>query len=127
LLSLFEPLVQELTARKISRVSVFGTEQVMKAALYGLVGSVEVVPHPPEELRFLSETYLTLLRTGAGTEEQHSTLTALAHTILDRDRVDAIVFAGTDLALVFNHTNTNFPYLDCAELHLKAIHSALTN
>ena len=125
LLSLFEPLLQELNARKIRRISVFGTEQVMKAALYGLVGDVEVVAHPPEELRFLGETYLTLLRTGVGTKEQHSSLTAMAHTILNRDRVDAIVLAGTDLSLVFNESNTGFPHLDCAELHLKAIREAL--
>lgn len=124
-LSLFEPLVRELAAKQIRRISVFGTEQVMKAALYGLVGDVEVVAHPPDELRFLSESYLALLRTGVGTEEQHRSLTALAHSILERDGVDAIVLAGTDLALVFNESNTDFPYLDCAELHLKAIREAI--
>jgi aspartate racemase len=126
-LSPFEPLVRELTARQIRRISVFGTEQVMKAALYGLVGDVEVVAHPPAELRFLSETYLALLRTGVGTQEQHASLTALAYTILERDSVEAIVLAGTDLSLIFNEANTDFPYFDCAELHLKAIREVIFN
>ena len=26
-----------------------------------------------------------------------------------------------DLALLFNDSNTNFPYVDCAALHLRAI------
>jgi aspartate racemase len=125
LISIFEPLVQELTEQKISRVSVFGSEQVMRAALYGMIGDVEVLPHPPEELRFLRETYLALLRTGIATEEQHISLTTLAHTILARDRVDAIVLAGTDLSLVFNQANTGFPHIDCAQLHLKAIREAI--
>ncbi len=48
-------------------------------------------------------------------------LTALAHTLLKRDGVDAIILAGTDLALLFRETNTDFPYIDCAALHLQAI------
>lgn len=125
LLSLFDPLVRELNARQIRRVSVFGTEQVMNAALFGLAGNVEVVAHRPEELKFLSETYLALLRTGVGTEEQHAALTALAFTILERDRVDAIVLAGTDLSLIFEQGEIEFPYLDCAELHLQEIRKVI--
>ncbi len=124
-LSIFQPLVRELSARQVHRISVFGSEAVMKASLYGEVGNVEVVSHRPDELQYLRETYQALLDTGLGTTQQHAGLTALAHTILERDGVDAIVLAGTDLALVFNQANTDFPYLDCAELHLEAIKDAL--
>src|SRR5271170_3516120 len=124
-LSIFEPLIRELKVRQIRRISVFGSGQVMRAGLYGQAGDVEVVSARPEEVQFLVETYLELLRTGVGTEEQHRGLTALAHTILERDRVDAIVLAGTDLSLVFNEDNADFPYLDCAALHLKAIEDAI--
>jgi aspartate racemase len=98
---------------------------VMKASLYGEVGDVEVVSHRPEELLYLRETYQALLDTGVGTTEQHAGLTALAHRILERDGVGAIVLAGTELALVFNRANTDFPYLDCAELHLEEIKGVL--
>jgi aspartate racemase len=120
-LSIFEPLIREIERRKIQRVSVFGSEAVVKADLYGELGDVEVVSHRPEELVYLRETYRALLETGVGTAEQHSGLSRLAHTILGRDGVDAIVFAGTDLSLVFNEANTDFPHLDCAALHLAAI------
>jgi hypothetical protein len=63
----------------------------------------------------------TCARTGEGSEEQYRNLTALAHTLLKRDGVDAIILAGTDLALLFNETNTDFPYIDCAALHLQEI------
>lgn len=124
-LSIFEPLVREIARRNIHRVSVFGSEPVMEARLYGQAGDVEVVSHRPDELRYLRETYQTLLDTGVGTAEQHAGLTELAHTILERDHVDAIVLAGTDLALVFNESNTDFPHLDCAALHLAAIKDVL--
>jgi aspartate/glutamate racemase len=35
--------------------------------------------------------------------------------------VDAIMLAGTDLALIFNETNTDFPHIDCARVHIQAI------
>jgi hypothetical protein len=61
----------------------------------------------------------------AATEEQHRTLTAIAHTLLNGDGIDAIVLAGTDLALAFNSGNTDFPYIDCAALHIQAILNGL--
>jgi aspartate racemase len=48
-------------------------------------------------------------------------LTAIAQTLRQRDGVDAIVLAGTDLSLLFNEANTSFPHLDCAALHLQRI------
>ena len=124
-LSIFDPLVRELAARQIRRISVFGTRQVMRAALYGQVGDVEVVSALPEEVETIHSLYLGLLDKATGLDEQHCKLTELAHTILKRDRVDAIVLAGTDLTLVFNESNTDFPYIDCAALHLEAIQDAL--
>jgi aspartate racemase len=66
-------------------------------------------------------TYLELLEKGVGTEEQHRKLTAFAHTLQKRDGADAILLAGTDLAVLFNEGNTEFPYVDCAALHLRRI------
>jgi len=124
-LSIFDPLLRELAARQIRRISVFGTRQVMRAGLYGQVGDVEVVSARPEEVEAIHNLYLGLLGRATGVDEQHHKLTELAHTILKRDRADAIVLAGTDLALVFNEFNTDFPYIDCAALHLAAIQQAL--
>jgi aspartate racemase len=68
-----------------------------------------------------------LLRDGQGSEEQHSSLTALAHTLIERDEVDAIPFSGTDLSLIFNEANTDLPHIDCAAVHLEAILKELLN
>ena len=43
---------------------------------------------------------------------------------MNNDRAEAIVFAGTDLALLFNEANTDFPAVDCAALHIDAIMKA---
>ena len=119
--NIFEPLIRELATRKARRVAVFGTRFVMESALFGEVNMVEIVKSQPREVDYIHDTYVELARTGEGSQEQHGNLTALAHTLLKRDGVDAIVLAGTDLALLFNETNTGFPYIDCAALHLQAI------
>ncbi len=119
--NIFEPLAQELAARAARRVAVFGTRFVMESGLFGELREVEIVQWRPQELDNIHMTYVELARTGKASEEKHRALTALAHTIVKRDGVDAVILAGTDLALLFNETNTDFPYIDCAALHLRAI------
>jgi len=121
LFNIFDPLVEELAVRDIRRVAVFGTRYVMESSLYGFAGDVAIIRPTADEMDIIHRTYLELLQKGAGTEEQHRNLTAIAHTLQQRDRVEAIVLAGTDLAVLFNETNTAFPHLDCAALHLKRI------
>ena len=120
--NIFEPLARELAARATRRVSVFGTRFVMESALFGAVNhQVEVVRSTPQEEGFIHNTYVELARTGKTSPQLHREMSALARTIVSRDNVDAIIFAGTDLSLLFNESNTDFPYVDCVALHLEAI------
>jgi aspartate racemase len=121
LFNIFDPLVEELALRGIRRVAVFGTRYVMESSLYGLAGDVEIIRPTSDEMESIHATYLELLEKGVGTEEQHRKLTAFAHTLQKRDGADAILLAGTDLAVLFNEGNTEFPYVDCAALHLRRI------
>ncbi len=45
----------------------------------------------------------------------------MSHLLIERERVEAVILAGTDLALLFNEQNTDFPHIDCARLQLDAI------
>ena len=121
LFNIFDPVVEEFAARSIRRVAVFGTRYVMESSLYGMAGNVEIIRPTGEEMEAIHGTYLELLEKGVGTEEQHRNLTAIAHTLQRRDGADAILLAGTDLAVLFNEGNTEFPYVDCADLHLRRI------
>jgi aspartate racemase len=121
LFNIFDPLVEELALRDIRRVAVFGTRYVMESSLFGLAGDIDIVRPTGDEMEYIHSTYLELLQKGAGTEEQHRNLTAIANTLRRRDGADAILLAGTDLAVLFNETNTEFPHVDWAALHLKQI------
>jgi aspartate racemase len=56
-----------------------------------------------------------------GGDEDRERLTSIADALIRRDSVEAIILAGTDLALIFNESNTSFPHVDCARAHLDAI------
>jgi aspartate/glutamate racemase len=64
---------------------------------------------------------LSLAAAATHTVQQYEKLTAIAQTLCTRDKVDAIILAGTDLSLLFNDSNTAFPHIDCGTLHLLAI------
>jgi aspartate racemase len=125
-LNIFQLLVRELAAQKVQRVAVFGTRYVIESGLFGEVTEAAIAKLEAPEVDYIHETYVELARTGKGLEEQRKGLTAIAHALMKRDKVEAIVLAGTDLALLFDDTNTDFPFIDCAGLHIQAILKELT-
>jgi aspartate racemase len=125
IVSIFTPLQKEIASRKIKRVAVFGTRFVIASQLFGKVSGAEFSQPLPDEVEYIHQTYTELVRQGKGTEEQLLGLTRLAHTLQRRNEVDAILMAGTDLALLFNEANTDFPHIDCAALHIQEILDAM--
>lgn len=125
IVNIFDPLRKSLADSEFRRVAIFGTRFVMESSLFGELDDVEVIAAKTDETDYIHNTYLELARLGQGSKEKYEGLTVLAQRLIKRDRMDAIVLAGTDLALLFNETNTDFPHLDCAELHLQAIMSEL--
>ena len=93
----------------------------IESALFGMADGVEVVQPPQDEVEYIHRTYLELAQTGEGLEVQYRGLTDLALNFCKRDHLDAILFAGTDLSLILNEANIQFPYIDCAALHIEAI------
>jgi aspartate racemase len=125
IVSIFEPLIRELARRAARRVAIFGTRFVIASELFGAVKDVEFLRPKPEEVDLIHDTYVELAATGKSSQEKHEKLTALAKTLVRRDSVDAILLAGTDLTLLFDESNTDFPHVDCAALHIEAILKSL--
>ena len=126
LVSLVDEIVREVDDRRLKRVALFGTRFTMETALFGRLKDVDVVAPKPAEIDFIHQTYLQLVNVGSGTEQQYRGLHQLAHTLIERDGIEAIILAGTELSLVFNRANTDFPHIDGARLHLAAIMEQLT-
>jgi aspartate racemase len=121
LVDILEAVAREVRAAGYRRVALFGTRFTVQSAFFGALEGVEVVTPRPEEIDAIHAAYFAMASSGEGTAEQHETLTRIAHTLCSRDKVEAILLAGTDLALVFNQNNISFSYVDCAAAHIRAI------
>ena len=103
------------------RVALFGTRFTVESAIFGALTATEVVKPRRDEVDEIHRIYFQLASTGAGGDAERTGLTKLAETLMRRDGVDAIVMAGTDLALIFGESNTPFPHVDCARVHIDRI------
>ena len=121
IIGLLEVTKHELERLGLQRVTLFGNRMSMETHLFGGLPDVEIVLPEPDELTLIHETYTAIARAGQATLEDTAVLRDLAHRICSRDNVQAVVLAGTDLSVVFSDSNTDFPAVDCAKLHVAAI------
>ena len=121
LVNLIEELKREIASLGLQKIALFGTKYAVETALFGHLEGVKVVIPHPQEVDFIHQTYFQVVDTGSGAASQREALAELAHTLIKRDGVEAIILAGTDLALLFDETNTAFPHIDAARVHLDAI------
>ena len=89
--------------------------------MFGKLRGVVVIMPTPAEIDTIADIYGQVVEKASASKEDFDTLRTLAHTLIQRERLDGIVLAGTDLAFVFNPANTDFPYLDGARVHVEAI------
>jgi aspartate racemase len=58
---------------------------------------------------------------GIVTEAQRAVFAAVSSRLLKESGIEAIMLGGTDLALVFNERDAEFPLIDCAGIHADGI------
>jgi aspartate racemase len=121
IVDILEVTANTLRERGLSRVALFGTKFTIDGALFGALDGFDVVRPQDEEVGEIHRIYLGLATKGVITPEDEAKVRELAHTLCRRDRVEAIVLAGTDLNLVFNEANAGFPAVDCLAAHVGAI------
>lgn len=126
LISLLDGIVAEVERRRLQRVAIFGARVTVETKLFGRLRDVEVVTPTPKEVDLINDIYVRIVEQEKASEEDRASLRTLAHTLLDRERLDAILLAGTDLSFVFNPENTDFPHLDGARTHIDTIIQKLT-
>jgi len=121
LIDLLDVIATEVERRKFQRVAIFGARVTIETKLFGRLRNVEVVTPSSEEVDRLTNIYAKIAQEEQASREEYETLRSLAHTLIDRECLDGILLAGTDLSLVFNPENTDFPHVDGARAHIDAI------
>lgn len=127
LISLLDAIVAEVKRRELKRIAIFGARVTIETGLFGKLQNVtEVVSLRSAEIDWVGDTYKKLVEAEKLPAEDLSAFRSLAHTLISRERLDAILLAGTDFSFVFHPENTDFPHLDGARAHIESIMQALT-
>jgi aspartate racemase len=121
LVDIAAPLADHLSAQGIRRAALFGTRFTIESAMFGRLADIELVKPRADEITTIHDAYMRMAASGKGAPEDYRALTTMARTLIERDGAETIIFAGTDLSLLFDITSTTFPAIDCAELHIAAI------
>ena len=126
LINIVESIGSELRTRKLKRVALFGTTFTMEGSLWGQLSGVEIVKPQPDEIAFVGKAYQRILDTQNGNTDDTAGLRRIAADLQRRDGVEAILLAGTDLAVIFDEATAGFPCIDVARVHIDAIVERLT-
>jgi aspartate racemase len=118
---MLEVTARGLRERGFSRVALFGTRFTIETALFGALDAFDVITPRPQEIDEIHRVYLELATAGHTSASGVDELRDIARRICRRDRVDAVVLAGTDLNLIFDEASAGFPAFDCASAHISAI------
>jgi aspartate racemase len=121
LLNIVDPIAAELRARKVRRVALFGTTFTMEGSLWGQLAGAEIVKPRPDEIALIGKAYQRILDTQKADAGDAASLRRIAAELQQRDGVEAILLAGTDLAVMFDEATAGFPAIDVARLHIDAI------
>lgn len=116
LVDITKVIATEVRERGYRRVALFGTRFVVESRMFGSLDGIDVVV--PPQVATIHDCYMRIVN---GETEPRATLSRIAHEL----PVDAIVLAGTDLALVYDESNTDFPHVDCVRAHVRAILDAV--
>jgi aspartate racemase len=121
LISLLDAISSEVERRRFSRVAIFGARVTMETQMFGSLRGTEVIMPTPDEIDAIADIYARVVEEARASDEDFNRLRMLAHTLIQREQLDGIVLAGTDLAFVFNPGNADFPHVNGARVHVEAI------
>ena len=120
LIDLVTEVAAHIRDRGLKRVAMFGTRFTVESNMFGRLEGIDIVMPRPDEIEQIHAAYMAVVHEHGGAD-QVSGLRKLAHTMIKRDAVEAVLLAGTDLSTVFDENNTDFPAIDCAAVHIEGI------
>ena len=120
LIDMVSEVAAEIRARGLKRVAMFGTRFTVETRMFGRLDGIDVVMPQPDEIELIHNVYADVVA-ARSTPTQIDGLRRLARIFMERDGAEAVLLAGTDLSTVFDESNIDFPAIDCAAVHIRAI------
>lgn len=107
-------------------VGLLGTRSVLETRLYGGITSAELVLPQGDDLDATHTQYVEMAMTGRAEHHHRDFFLDMGRKLCTEQGADAVALAGTDLFLVFDGSETGFPVVDCAKIHINALIAAST-
>jgi aspartate racemase len=122
LISIVEAACEEVRARGMSAVGLFGTRFTMEAPFYPEVFSragVKLVTPNAQEQDYIHEIYLGELLKDVFRPETRLKLLEIADEMKRRDNIDGLILGGTELPLLLrDQEHHGLPLLDTTRMHV---------
>jgi aspartate racemase len=125
LVSILRALNERLEERKVQRVALFGTRYTIESGLFGALTSVEVITPADREIAEIHRVYTDYAVQGVAREGHREALERIASALIKREKLDAILLAGTDLSAFYDGHPPEYPAIDASDIHIDAIMHAL--
>lgn len=109
----------------LTRAALFGTRFTMQGGFYPRVferHNLTVVMPTESEQAYIHDKYINELLKNVFAPATERGLCAIADSIIERDRVEALILGGTELPLLLkNSTHRGIPLLDTTKIHVAAV------
>lgn len=126
ILNALPALDAELARRRLSRIGIIGTRNVMESGLYGSIAAAEVIAPEGKERDRVHQAYVDMAVIGRVTGEQRAVFFEAGRRLCDGRGAEAVLLGGTDLFIAFDGHDAGFPVIDGAAVHVQAIFDAAT-
>lgn len=111
----------ELARRKLSRIGIIGTRNVMESGLYGSIAAAEMIAPEGEERDRVHQAYVDMAMIGRVADDQRAIFFEAGRRLCHERGAEAVLLGGTDLFIAFDGHDAGFPVIDGAAVHAEAI------
>ena len=109
---------KEVSKRGYGKIGILGTKPIMESKFYSSITSTEINLPKGNLLEEVHKAYVEMATSDSATDEQKQVLETACNQLINKNKVDAVMLGGTDLALVYNSDNVDFELIDCEEIHV---------
>ena len=109
---------KEVSKRGYGKIGILGTKPIMESKFYSSITSTEINLTEGNLLEEVHKAYVEMATSDSATDEQKQVLETACNQLINKNKVDAVMLGGTDLALVYNSDNVDFELIDCEEIHV---------
>lgn len=109
-----------VAARGARRVGLIGTRTVMESGFYGGLAPVETLAPPGALADAVHAAYVDMATSARVTAEQRAVFDEACAALLEAG-ADAVLLAGTDLALAYDAQTSDLPLIDRGERDVRRV------